>query len=169
METNNNRPTDNKEAESIRSNKRVVLAPGRSLARLKAVLIIILSLTMIGGFSFALLQKGPLYVSLLSAVVALIAAAMIYHLGKRVRSASLKGDTLILKGINNKSCVTSIRSVRNVRTYNLFGVPCTTLRYNLDGKTHTSILFGNPPGASISVEHYLRNAMQGSKKQKANL
>ena len=86
----------------------------------------------------------------------------------RTSSTAIKGDTLILNSSNNKPCVTSIRSIKRIKTISLFNFKITCLLFNLDGRDRKTLIFTHKNAHSFLPEVLLRKALELSKKQKAN-
>ena len=83
-------------------------------------------------------------------------------------STSIKGDTLILNNSQNKPCVTSLRSIKRIKSSSLFTIQITHLYYYLDGKDRKTLIFTRKNAFSFSPENLLKKAIELSKKQKAN-
>jgi hypothetical protein len=91
--------------------------------------------------------------------------------GKSYRSLSsavIKGDSLIIRNVENKSSVTHVRSIRTVRTKRLGRKAITTLKYKLDGIQHSALLVSDineqePP------QFMIQRIQKELKKKKANL
>lgn len=81
-------------------------------------------------------------------------------------SATLKGDSLILKNTKNQNCVTSIRSIRKVKSRKIGRNTYTALRYTLDGKTKKALLISDsetlfPPKMALQVaKRHFKNKRQ---------
>lgn len=88
---------------------------------------------------------------------------------KRLRTASIKGDTLILKSLTHKSSITSVRSIQSVHSYRILGFHVTSLCYVLDGKRKKAILLGNSTGTTLPLDFFINEAVLWNKKKKANL
>ncbi len=87
-----------------------------------------------------------------------------YLICKRSCIASLKGETLIFKGIDSKSTITTLGSVRTAHTFHLLGIRITRLKYSLDGKPRNLLVFGNPSGMTASIDELISHAKQSKKK-----
>ncbi len=92
----------------------------------------------------------------------------IYYLRKHVSAAYMRGDTLIFKSFDNSSKVTSLRSVRKVKSKKLLGFKCIRLEYNLDGMYNSVIILNSPTSRASSADKLLADAIDWSKKRKAN-
>jgi len=148
----------------ISANVRVDLYEKNYLCRVKwtfplLLLISLISLSFL--FSIGAMNQSQLVISSLLAIVILTIVRLTV---RRARIAALKGDTLILKGINAKSTVTSIRSIRKASSYHFFGIQVTRLNYTLDKQNRSSLVFGTPSGMSTSLDHLLNHAKQYKKK-----
>ena len=88
----------------------------------------------------------------------------VYMVGKRSCIASLKGETLIFKGIDSKSTITTLGSVRTAHTFHLLGIRITRLKYSLDGRLRSLLVFGNPAGMNASIDELISHAKQSKKK-----
>ena len=88
----------------------------------------------------------------------------VYLVGKRSCIASLKGETLIFKGIDSKSTITTLASVRKAHTFHLLGIRITRLKYSLDGQLRSLLVFGNPAGMNTSIDELILHAKRSKKK-----
>lgn len=81
-------------------------------------------------------------------------------------SAAIKGDSLILKNTKNQNCVTSIRSVRKIKSRKFGRNTFTALYYTLDGKTKKALLISDsellfPPKMALQVaKSHFKNKRQ---------
>jgi hypothetical protein len=100
---------------------------------------------------------------IISGVVVMVIFFILQILSRRARVAALKGDTLILKGIDSKSTVTSIRSVRKASSFQIFGVPITHLDYILDHQRKTSFVLGTPSGFKYPLDKVIAHAKKCKK------
>lgn len=142
----------------LRSNGRVNLYNKDYFYRLKwvlPVLLIILSITLASLFYFDFISRSVLFISSAAGLVVLVA----YHfILKRARIAALKGDTIILKGVDDHSTVTSIKSVRRASSFQILGIQITRLSYIVDKKQCSSLVFGSPEGAHIETATLIQHA-----------
>lgn len=148
----------------LRANSRVDLYDKNYLIRLKWIfpfflLMAFISLSIL--FYFGLVNQTQLIISSLFVIAVLVFVQLI---ARRSRIAVLKGDTLILKGINVKSTVTLIRSVKKVSSFHFFGVQVTRLNYILDNQKKSSLILGAPSGMKTSLAQLIKHV----KKQEKN-
>lgn len=109
------------------------------------------------------------FLSLAISVGNLVLFGIIFrNLHKNTSRTSIKGDSLILNDAHNISCVTSLRSIKRVKTASLFNIHITHLYYNLDGRDRKTVIFTWKNAFSFSPEKLLKKAIELSKKQKAN-
>lgn len=98
----------------------------------------------------------------------LISFFFIRKMQKLLASAALKGDALILNTIDNKNCVTSIRSIRKIKTNKIGNRIITALHYNLDGSSRKAVLVStlknteepSPSEMIKSAQRYFKNKRQ---------
>lgn len=76
---------------------------------------------------------------------------------------------MILKSLNKKSKVTSLRSVKSVHTKSVLGMDWTRLDYTLDGRAESAVFLGHSNNIPFSPEETIKEAVYWSKKRKANL
>jgi len=88
---------------------------------------------------------------------------------KKIKSATIKGDTLIVNSLNKKSKVASLRSIKNVKTKSFAGLQLTSLNYSLDGRVENALFIGHASYLPFSPENTIKEAVKLSKKRKANL
>lgn len=116
---------------------------------------------------FFLLPKS-LPVILVCCFSLLISFLVIRNTQKSLASAALKGDALILNTIDNKNCVTTLRSIRKIKTNKIGNRTITALHYNLDGTLKKAVLvssyentFESTPSEVIkSAQRYFKNKRQ---------
>lgn len=147
----------------ISANTRVDLYDKNYLYRIKwtfPLLLLISLITLSVLFSTGLMNQTQLIISSLVVMVILI---VVQVLARRSRVAALKGDTLILKGIDSKSTITSLKSIRRANSYQIFGIPVTHLNYTLDHQKKSLIVFGTPLGMKSSLDQLIRHAKKCKK------
>lgn len=150
----------------LSANARVNLYDKNYLPQLKwtcplLVLITIISLSFL-SFSGALNQSQLIIYGLIS----LMSLLFIHLIIGRSRIAAIKGDAIILKGIDKKSTVTLIRSVKTAGSYHLFGVHVTRLKYTLDHQKKSSLVFGIPSGMKTSLGQLIQHAKKCEKNKR---
>lgn len=149
----------------IRANTRIDLYDKNYLYRIKwtfplLLLFALISLSVLFFVGF-ISQTQLMIFSLLSMGILFL----VQIVAKRARVAALKGDTIILRGINSKSTVTSIYSVNEASSVRLFGVQITRLTYTLDHQKRSSLVFGAPSGMNnTSMDELIRHAKKCKKK-----
>src|SRR5690606_12274084 len=93
---------------------------------------------------------------------------ILFLLRKQISGTAIKGDTLILNKDNKRFCVTSLRSIKEIKTFSFFVFQVTKLYYKLDGRTQSTLIFTVKNRYQFTPETLLRHAVILSKKQKAN-
>jgi hypothetical protein len=147
----------------ILANSRVDLYDKNYLFRIKWTLPMLLTVSFIllsVLFYTEIITQTQL---LISGLVVIVVFLILQILSRRARVAALKGDTLILKGIDSKSTVTSIGSVRRASSFQIFGIPITHLDYILDHQRKTSFVFGAPSGFKYPVDKVIAHAKKCKK------
>lgn len=152
----------------LRSNGRVNLYNKDYFCRMKWILpafLICTSITLASLFYFELIGRTAL-ISLSGLCILILLS---YHLIlKRARIAALKGDTIILKGMDEHSTVASIKSVKRASSFQVLGVHVTRLNYVVDKKQRTSLLFGSPAGVHIATATLIQHAKKWEKHAQAS-
>ncbi len=96
----------------------------------------------------------------------LVSFIFIKKLFGSLASASLKGDSLILKDIYNNNHVASIKYIRNIKTKKLGTIHLTTLNFKIDGTLRKAVLISDnkskmhPCDTILSAQRYLKNKRQ---------
>ena len=142
----------------LSANKRVDLYDKNYLFRIKWTFPVLLLTTLIALsvlFSTGIMNQSQLIVSSILATVMLFVVQLV---ARRARIATIKGDSIILKGIDSKSTVTSIKSVKKADSYYVFGVQITCVKYILDEQKKSSLVFGAPSGINTSLDQLIRHA-----------
>ena len=150
-------------SDKLNDNARVDLYDKNYLFRIKwtfPMLLLSSLITLSVLFSTGVMNQIQL---IISSVVVMIVLLIVQVLSRRARVAALKGDSIILKGIDSKSTVTSLRSVRRANSYQIFGIPITHLNYTLEQQKKTSIVFGAPSGMKSSLDQLIRHAKKCKK------
>lgn len=147
----------------LSENTRVDLYDKNYLFRIKwtfpmLLLTSLISLSVL--FSTGVMNQTQL---IISSIVAMILLVIVQILARRARVAALKGDSIILKGIDSKSTVTSINSIRRANSYQILGIPVTHLNYTLDHQKKSSLVFGSPSGMKSPLDQLIRHAKKCKK------
>lgn len=150
-------------SEKINSNSRVDLYDKNYLFRIKwtfPILLLLSLITLSVLFSTDVMNQTQLIISSFVIMIMLFAVQIFL---RRAHVAALKGDTIILKGIDSKSTVTSIRSIRKANTFQILGTSVTHLDYILDQQKKTSYVFGSPSGMKFHVDQVIAHAKRFKK------
>ncbi len=145
-------------AQLLESNMRIKLYDRKYFRRVN-ILIYTFFTIMISTFS-SLYIFDIINLIVLTSLGIFVIALFLYvrRISKRLRSASIIGDSLILKNSKRKPYLTTLNTIKKVRSYSILSVQCTQLDYHLDGKRHKTILIGNPPEISITLDKFFINA-----------
>ena len=151
----------------IKNRKRIEITPCNYLGKFKLLIGAIVLLTLF--FDAYILIKFRITFSSLGIVAVLTLASIMisYYLKICAKTTTLKGDTIIFNSIGNKSSVTSIRSIRKIKSKSVLGIQWTKLNYNLDGVSKSAVILNRIANSSINPELTLKKALEISKK-KAN-
>lgn len=150
-------------SNKMSSNARVDLYDKNYLFRIKwafPILLLVSLITLSVLFSTGMMNQTQL---IISSLIVMILLFIVQILARRARVAALKGDSIILKGINSKSTVTSLKSIRKASSYQILGIPVTHLNYTLDHQNKTSIVFGSPSGMKSSLDQLIQHAKKCKK------
>lgn len=142
----------------LSANKRIDLYDKNYLLRIKwtfPLLLLITLITLSVLFSTGAMNQSQL---IISSILAIAVLSIVQIICRRARVAAIKGDTIILKGIDSKSTVTSIRSVKKANTFQIFGLQITRLKYILDQQKKSSLVFGAPSGINASLDRLIHHA-----------
>ena len=114
-----------------------------------------------------ILWLGVTFASLFIGVFLVIVPLVIaLRFRTKTRRVLVKGDSLILKNYQKRSLVTSLRSIKTVRTYCLPGIHITRLVYNLDGRDKKVMIINSSWAVVNTPEKLIRKAMHLSKEEK---
>lgn len=151
----------------IKNRKRIEITPCNYLGKFKFLIASIIAFTVIFD-AYILIKFRITFTSLGIVAVLTLASIMISHYLKIcAKTTTLKGDTIIFNSIDNKSSVTSIRSIRRIKSKSALGIQWTKLNYNLDGVSKSAVILNRIANGSINPELTLKKALELSKK-KAN-
>lgn len=148
--------------------QRVFIAPENYFFRLKVFigLLATICIFIVGAILYNDIRS---FVSIgVSSLIILSSVAIIYYSLKKLKSAVIQGDTLIVQSIDGNSKVTSLRSIRKVKTRSAFGVSMTKINYSLDGQTNNVVFINMAHTMPLKPDVILNNAIEKSKKRKVN-
>lgn len=154
---------------SLMASDRIALTCPQYFKRLKTSLLIfsLLSVISIGLLiSFSGLNFTTLGISMLYAFIAMF---VIRYFSKNIQASLIKGGTLILTDLNKRSYVTSIRSIRDARSFHIGSMQLTRVKYELDGMLRKAIIVNTDRFIPFNTDKFLYKAKEIYKKQKANL
>ena len=151
----------------IKNRKRIDITPYNYLGKFKLLITAIPVITVL--FDAYLLYSFRISYSSLGLMFAVSIMAIIVSilLKKSAKSTTLKGDTIIFNSLDNKSSVTSIRSIRKIKSKSALGIQWTKLNYNLDGVPRSTVILNRIADSRMNPELALRKALEINKK-KAN-
>lgn len=151
----------------IKNRKRIDITPCNYLGNFKLLIAGILLIAII--FDAYLLLSFRISFSTLGLMVAVTSTALIvsFLLKKSAKATALKGDTIIFNSLDNKSSVTSIRSIRKIRSKTALGIQWTKLNYMLDGVPRSTVILNRIANSGMNPEQTLKKALEINKK-KAN-
>ena len=148
--------------------ERVWVTPKNYLGRLKLTFILF---AILSAITIALIYTffGQSFLTLaICAISSLVCIFTIYYSAKHLFEASIKGDILIMNSLTESSKVTSLRSIRRVKTKSVMGLSVTKINYSLDGRNNTVRFINTFQSLPTQPDCILNNAIKKSKKRKAN-
>lgn len=152
----------------LHNRKRIDITCSNYLSNVQYTLISLLALIILLNGLF-LFIKGIEFITLgLVALNILFFAILFVRIRKSTSATAIKGDTLILNNSKRNHLVTSIRSIKKIRSFSFLMFQITRFSFKLDGKNRSNVLITRANSFSFSPEHLLRKAIELSKKQKAN-
>lgn len=117
-------------------------------------------------FGLVLLMFPSYFLISLFSIQLIITIIYIKTIYNSYSSAAIKGDSLILKNTKNQNCVTSIRSIRKIKSRKIGKNTFTALQYSLDGKNKKALLISDsetlfPPSMALQVaKNHFKNKRQ---------
>lgn len=154
--------------DRLYNRKRVSVTPRNYLKRCKLFMLLhFVFMSAVIGLLFWILGITVLSIAITLAI-AFISISSFAYFAKKTKSVAVKGDTLILNSFDKRSCVTSLRSIKNVHTSSLLGIQLTRLNYKLDGLTRSTVVINRSWAVPSTPEQLIKKAIQLSKKKKAN-
>lgn len=88
---------------------------------------------------------------------------IVLTIDKSISSAAIKGDSLILKNSQNQNCVTSVKSIRKMKSKRIGRTTVTSIQFHLDGSKRKAILLSDKTGF-IEPFEAIRSAQRVFKK-----
>ncbi len=79
---------------------------------------------------------------------------------KHYVSASIKGEMLLLKKMNNKNCVTEIRSIKSISSTTFLGYNYTKIKFKIDGINQTARLIKKIHDGELGNDIILKSAIK---------
>lgn len=154
-----------------KTNYRLRVTPKGYLKNAKRALLLYFFIgTFLSGTTLLILGKSFESMFISSSIEFLvIGSTLFFH--RKIRSAAIKDGFLLMKTISGKSKVTSLRSIKNLRTRSFLGMQLTKLRYNLDGGNHTGLIITIVNSNRYTPEEIIRRELHAYEefKKKANL
>lgn len=146
--------------------KRVEITPSNYLQRCRKHMSVQLLLTLLASAATIYLM-GLSFISLgISATLLIFTILSSMYFRRHTKSLAVKGDALILNSFNRRSLVTSLRSVRKIRTRNVLGLHITRLDYNLDGRNRSTLVVNRSWAVPSTPERLLKKAIALSNKER---
>jgi hypothetical protein len=93
----------------------------------------------------------------------IILAKIVLTIDKSISCAAIKGDSLILKNTQNQNCVTSVKSIRKMKSKRIGRTTVTSIHFHLDGSKRKAILLSDNTGL-IEPFEAIRSAQRVFKK-----
>lgn len=150
------------------SRKRVDITSKNYFSLIRGVSFALFLLILLTNITYLYISGVDFFSLSVSIGILFLFGLLFINILKNTSSTSIKGDTLILNNSNNKPCVTSLRSIKRVKTASILNINVTHLSYNLDGKDRKTVIFTRKTAFSYTPEKLLKKAIELSKKQKAN-
>lgn len=155
----------------LQERKRVDITPKNYLTRCQRVLILEFLITAIAAGSI-LVYFGITYTTIgVAALMILICSAVCLYIRRKTKAVAVKGDNLILNSFDNRSLVTSLRSIKSIRTTHFLLFHFTSLQFKLDGIDRTTIVINRPWAVEARPDILVKKAIALSKdnrEKKAN-
>lgn len=146
--------------------KRVEITPLNYLQRCRVHMSVQLLLTLLASAA-SMYVMGLNFISLgISALLLISTIFSSIYFRKHTKSLAVKGDALILNSFDRRSLVTSLRSVRKVRTRQVLGLHITRLDYNLDGRNRSTLVVNRSWAVASTPERLLKKAIALSNKER---
>ena len=155
--------------ELLNSNERITLSKKKYFRIINSFLLGLLLVSLVSISTFLYSKHTSAQIFILLGGIGVMVFLMLYSYARRVRSASIIGDSLIMTTSRKKPFVTTLNTVKKVTTYNFLTIHCTFLTYSLDGRIHKTILIGNPPGIAINLDNFILHAKQWSKNKRQTI
>lgn len=150
----------------MQERKRVDITPKNYLTRCQRVLIAELLLTGIISGS-VLYFLGVTFLTLgISVSIMMVCAAICLYIRNKTKAVAVKGDNLILNSFDNRSLVTSLRSIKSVHTSHLLIFHYTSLQFKLDGIDRKTIMINRPWAVEARPDVLIKKAIALSKENR---
>lgn len=148
--------------------ERVNLTIDNYFSFVRKTILFILTITII-AIGSTLLFSGISFLSIgICGVLFILSITLVTFLKRNIMSSAVKGGTLIFKRMNNKAYVTSIRAIKEIKSFQLLKKEFTLINFELDGQIRMAIVINNKDDFPFSNEKFIIRAKEIYKKQKAN-
>lgn len=154
--------------DCVHNRNRLEVTPKDYLKKFNNKLWVIFIFSLLLAGSFIAVRGISFEAIAISGGFVFLVTVILYYIRKKTNAVALKGDTIILKDMKDKTCVTSVRSVREITTNSVFGIQWTTLKYKLDGIKRSTFFVNLKWTVSDTPEEVVRKAIDLSSKKKAN-
>ena len=143
--------------KKITDKEQIVLSYNCQTLKTLNILIAILCLLSISTLLFYFrINKTALSVS---ALLSLSYFVFYYNL-KHYASASIKGEMLFLKDMNNKNSITELKSIKSIYSTTIFHYNYTKIKFKLDGAYHTVRLIKKISDGDIGNDVIIKSALK---------
>lgn len=148
--------------------ERVNLTIDNYFSFVRKTILLILTITVI-AIGSTLLFSGISFLSVgICGVLFILSITLVTFLKRNIMASAVKGGTLIFKRMNNKAYVTSIRAIKEIKSFQLLKKEFTLINFELDGQIRMAIVINNKDDFPFSNEKFIIRAKEIYKKQKAN-
>jgi len=128
---------------------------------------VLLSLGLIGALLYSL--EITLITLTLATAILISILLLIAFCSKKLFSSALKGGTLILRDMKHRNHITSLRSLKKVKSIRFGIFQLTTIQFKLDGIVRSGVIINSDYHIPFNTDRFLLKAIDLYKKQKANL
>ena len=138
---------------------RVELVSSKAFQLIKISFLLVLITSVVLFLNFFSPNKLSISSFLAFCLISTLFIGIYAFLYNRLKVASLKGDMIIIRALNNRTYVTSLSSIRRMKTYTFLGIHFTNLNIHLDGRTRKVTLISSVAFFPLSPEKSIRRMM----------
>lgn len=141
----------------ILNHENIVLSRGNEI--FKSVVNFVVFFSII-AFTYVFIHYKISIISLVTLLFISFIGLLLIRNKKKYVTVTIKGEMLLIKDANNQNKTTSIKSIKSISTYTVFGINHTRITYKLDGRKYRVCLLKKLEYDQLENGEIIREAMK---------